>query len=362
MKLGERIAALRQRLSDEGVAALLVSAPYNVAYVTGFDEVFDGEPAHACTITADALRIYTDGRYGESLRRAADGSSWGVHVPKDNLYSTVCSDLTEAGIETLAIEESVPYGRFRFLSHKFDGNVQAVDQWVEELRQSKDTEEIRRISAAQALTDATFDFALTVLKAGITEREVALRLEVFMRQHGSDGLAFPPIVASGPNSSKPHAKVSDRVIQSGDLVKMDFGARLDGYCADMTRTVVMGRADAHQKEIYQAVAAANEAGIAAVAPGVPGKDIDLAARRVLEGRGLAEYFTHGLGHGVGLEVHELPVIGARGTKSVLAGSVITIEPGVYEPGVGGVRIEDLIVVEPSGARVLTGSSKELVEL
>lgn len=362
MSTDGRFERVRSRLLDEGVGAIIISDPVNVAYLTGFKGVFDDEDAHAAVVSQDGLRLYTDGRYSEAARRAATGTEWEVVVPAQNLYTTLCEDLTRTGIDAVAIEESVPHGRFRFVSRHFDGNITAVDQWVEEIRQVKSPAEIAHISAAQELTDRALDHILSVVKAGMSEREIALELEFFMRRNGSEGVAFPAIVASGPNSARPHAKVTDRVLERGDFLKMDFGARIDGYCADMTRTIVVGKASERQRDIYDAVLSANRTGIEAVAPGLPGKQIDAAARDVLAQRGFGELFTHGLGHGVGMEVHELPYVGPRGSKSVLAGSVITVEPGVYEAGVQGVRIEDLVVVDETGARVLTTSPKDLIEL
>lgn len=341
---------------------MLVCDPANVAYLTGFEGVFDGEPAHAVVIAADTLAIYSDSRYEEALRTRAAGSAWDVRIPARNLYDTLCTELAGSGVTALGIEESVPHGRFRFVSERFGGQVVAVDQWVEEVRQSKDPEEIRRIAAAQDLTDLAFEMAVDLVAEGAVERDVALELEVFMRRHGSDGVAFPPIVASGPNSALPHARATGRVIQRGDFVKMDFGARIDGYCADMTRTVVVGPASERQREVYEAVLAANLAGIAAVRAGVPGSVVDGAARAVLVERGLGETFRHSTGHGVGLDVHELPAVGPAATKSLVPGAVITVEPGSYLPGFGGVRIEDLVVVEDGGARVLSRTPKALLEL
>ncbi len=362
MIAAHRLETLRRRLAGEEIQAIIVSNPHNVAYLTGFEGVFDGEDAHAAVITAEHALVYTDGRYAEVMRREAAETDWRVVQPVSNLYLTLAADLEEIGMEQVAIEESVPHGRFRFLSREFEGNVIAVDQWVEEIRQVKDAEEIRRIAEAQKLTDAAFDYIVGRVRPGAVEREIALELEVFMRRNGSEGVAFPPIVASGPNSSLPHAKVTEREFSAGDFVKMDFGARVDGYCADMTRTVVLGQASTRQREVYEGVLAANLAGIAAMVAGRPGADVHEAARSALEERGLAELFTHGLGHGVGMEIHELPYVGPRGTKSVLEGSVVTVEPGVYEPGIGGVRIEDLVVVESDGVRVLTATPKDLLEL
>ncbi len=362
MNAVRRIQSLRARLADAGYGAAVVTDPVNVAYLTGFEGVFDDEDAHAAVVTASDTVLYTDTRYAEACTRAAEGTTWQVRVARENLYITLCADLAAEGIGSLTLEESVPFGRFRFVSEQFDGNVEAVDGWVEEIRQVKVAEEIERIAAAQQLTDAAFDHILGYIAAGRTEREISLEIEFFMRKHGSEGVAFAAIIASGPNSALPHAKVTDRAVEPGDFLKMDFGARMGGYCADMTRTVVVGKAGDRQREIYDTVLAANLAGIAAVRPGVPGRDIDAAARAVIVERGFGEAFGHGLGHGVGMAVHELPSVGPRGAKSVLSGSVITIEPGVYLPGFGGVRIEDLVVVEEGGARVLTRSTKDLLEL
>jgi Xaa-Pro aminopeptidase len=183
-----------------------------------------------------------------------------------------------------------------------------------------------------------------------------------MRSNGSVGLAFEPIVASGPNSALPHAQATDRTVQTGEFLKMDFGARFGGYCSDMTRTVVVGKASEKHREIHAAVLAANRAGVDAVRAGVVGKDVHEIARGVLDDAGFGEYFTHGLGHGVGLDVHELPSVGARSDDVLPEHAVVTVEPGVYLEGFGGVRIEDLVVVEADGARVVSASPRELIEL
>ncbi|MBW6468312.1 MAG: M24 family metallopeptidase, partial [Coriobacteriia bacterium] len=197
---------------------------------------------------------------------------------------------------------------------------------------------------------------------GMTEAEVAVEIESFMRRNGSEGVAFPSIVASGPNSSRPHATVTGRRIEPGDPLTMDFGARIGGYCADMTRTVVVGRASDEFRRVYDAVLAANRAGASAVRGGVPGIDIDRVARDSLSDAGFGEFFGHGLGHGVGLDVHELPSVGPRGTRPVPAGAVVTVEPGVYLEGRFGVRIEDLIRVEDDGCSTLSSSPRDLIEM
>ena len=363
MSVESRLSALRIRIAEEGADALAVIAIANVAYVTGFSGVFDEEPAHVALVTADDAVVFTDSRFVTSLAAAAAESPWRVELVSGDVGEAACAAGSAVGVKRLGLETSLPHSRFLKLADAFDGDVVAATGWVEELRAVKDADEIATIEAAQAVTDRAFDHLVEhVLRAGVTEREIALELEFFMRREGSDGVAFAPIVAGGPNSALPHATPGDRALESGDFVVLDFGARVHGYCADMTRTVVAGTPSAEQRAIYAAVLGANLAGIAAVAAGRLGCDIDAAARNVIEDAGYGGYFGHGLGHGVGLQVHELPSVGPRASSAVVPGNVITVEPGIYIPGMGGVRIEDLAVVDEHGARVLTRSAKELLEV
>lgn len=357
-----RLAALRRILSDDEIPAMLVTGVSNMRYLTGFDGVFDDGINAACLVTSEHARFYTDARYSEAAQAAAEGTPWTVRQTSGSMYVDICRELQSEGVAQLALESSVPYGRFKFISEQFVGSVRVTDGLVEGIRQVKEAAEIERIQEAARLTDAAFEHILGYVRAGLTEREVALELEFWMRKNGSEGVAFAPIVASGPNSSRPHATVSDRIIEPGDFLKLDFGACVDGYRADMTRTIVVGRADERQQEVYAAVLAANQAGLAAVRGGVAARDVDAAARNVLVERGFGEKFTHGVGHGVGLDIHELPTLNAESRDQLRTGAVVTIEPGVYLEGAFGVRIEDLVVVEEAGCRVLTRSPKELIQL
>lgn len=356
-----RLSALRGRLADEQVDAFLITDPVNVAYVTGFEGVFDSEPASACLVTADAATVYTDFRYAEALQAQADSAGWSVVVVAGPLYVRLCEDAAAAGFGTLGIESSVPYGRFKYVSEHLEGRVLATDQWVERVRAVKSPGELERIAAAAEMADDAMAHAIGCVAAGRTEREVAVEIEVHLLRAGSEGVAFPPIVAAGPNAARPHAKPSERPIRTGEPVIIDLGARVRGYCSDLTRTVAAGRADGRLRELHEATLAAQEAGLAAVRAGVVGSEADGAARAVFEARGLAEAFGHGLGHGVGLEVHELPSVGARSRDVLSAGMVVTVEPGVYLPGEGGVRIEDLVAVEEGACRPLSRAPKELIE-
>ncbi len=362
MNADRRLAAARRRVTQSDVDALVVTAIPNIRYLTGFEGVFDAGANVACVITSESARVYTDSRYAEAASEAADGTGWALRISPENLYIDLCDELIADGVTSLALESGVPYGRFRFICERFASRVEVVDGWIEQIRQVKEAGELERIAAAAALADDAFRHILGRIAVGVPECDIALELEVFMRSNGSQGVAFDPIVASGPNSSRPHAGVTDRALESGDLLTMDFGSRVDGYCSDLTRTVVVGQASDRQREVYEAVLAANEAGIAAVRAGVRGMDVDAVARDLLVGRDMGQYFAHGLGHGVGLEVHEMPTVSARGREALPAGAVVTIEPGVYIPGLGGVRIEDLVLVEDAGCRVLSSSPKHLIEI
>jgi len=357
-----RLAALRKKLKTEGMPSMIVSNVSNMRYLTGFDDVIDSGINAACLVTADSAVFYTDRRYSEAAIQAAVSTPWEVHIQKDSLYVELCADLKAMDIGVVALESSAPYGRFKFISEQFLGSVRVVDGWLDDIRRVKDDDEIVRIAEAAEITDQAFGHILSFIRPGMTEREIALELEFFMRRNGSEGVAFDCIVASGPNSARPHATVSDRVVGEAEFLKLDFGARFGNYCSDMTRTVVVGKATDRHRELYEAVLAANEAGLAAVRAGIPAREVHEAARAVLETRGLAEYFTHGLGHGVGLDVHERPTVNATSHDALLAGSVVTIEPGVYVEGFGGVRIEDLVVVQEGGCRLLSHSPKKLIEI
>lgn len=366
-----RLESLRRNLADEGCDAVAIVSPANVAYLTGFERVFDDEPSAVCVVCHDDAVVYVDSRYVEAAEEAAralardagrESDAWRVVGPEADVWERALADVEADGAGRLALEDSVPHARFAKVLARHAGEVVAAAGWVERIRIVKEAEEVERIATAAALADDAFEHVLGIIGPGRTEAEIAWDLELYMRRNGAEGLAFPPIVASGPNGSRPHAKLSDRALEPGDLVTLDFGARLDAYCSDMTRTVAVGTPTEELRSIYETVLASNEAGLKAVGAGKTGMEIDAAARGVIETAGLGEHFGHGLGHGVGLEVHELPRLSPLGREVVPSGAVVTIEPGVYVPGVGGVRIEDLVVVDESGARSLTRSPKHLIEL
>lgn len=353
-----RIDRLRATLSESAAGCFIARDVANVSYLTAFVDVWDDEPAALVIVSNDACIVLTDSRYVEVATSAALGGPCDVRLVAGDLWTAALDVASPYG--QVAVESSLPYHTVERL--RTEADILPVSGWVEAIRIRKDDAELGSIRRAQEITDLAFEHILGYLKVGMTEERIALELEVFMRTHGSTGLAFTPIVASGPNSALPHAHPGRRALEPGDFVTMDFGARVDGYCADMTRTIVMGSASAEQRAIYDAVLAANLAGISGARAGLTGAEIDSVARSVIAERGYGRYFGHGLGHGVGLLVHEAPRVGATSTEVVPLGSVITIEPGIYIEGMGGVRIEDLAVVEEGGVNVLTRSPKDLIEL
>jgi Xaa-Pro aminopeptidase len=233
---------------------------------------------------------------------------------------------------------------------------------VETLRERKDPDEVAQIERAAGIATRALERTLAVVRAGMSELEVAGVLEHALRDEGSEGFPFPSIVAAGPRSALPHARASAALVRDGDLLLLDFGAELGGYCSDITRTVVVGRANDEQREMYEVVRAANEQAARDIRPGMTGRDADAIARGYIERRGFGDLFGHGLGHGVGLEVHEAPRLSRTAEAPLSQDSVVTIEPGVYRPGWGGVRIEDDVVLDASGPRILTQFTRDLIEI
>ena len=350
----ERLAA---RLPELEVDAVLVTRLVNVRYLTGFT----GSNAQLL-LARDGTRFFTDFRYEEqSAHETPDVErvvyTTGFHDP----FPQACADL---GVGTLGFEAAgVTYQFFRDLGEKTPGvELTPLEPVVERLRWVKDPEELELVRRAQAVTDEAFERVAGKLAEGMTERQVALELELAMRAAGADALAFDTIAAFGENAAEPHHHPTERPLARGDVVKLDFGALVDGYHSDMTRTVEFGEPRAELREIYDVVLAAQRTGIDAVRADANGKDCDAAARKVIEDAGYGERFGHSLGHGVGLEIHEGPSL-RRGLDEVLpVGAVVTVEPGIYLPGIGGVRIEDMVEVTEDGCVPMTSTPKDLLVL
>lgn len=349
----ERLAA---ELRARGLDALLVTRLPNVRYLTGFT----GSNGQVVVAADGRAVLLTDGRY--ELQAAREAPDLERLVYRDR--SAVPHALEAArslGASRLGFEASLAHREARELEGRAEGlEVAAVDGLVERLRWVKDEEELRALARAQELTDLAFARLPDLLREGLAERDLALELEFGVRRAGAEDLAFDPIVAFGEHAAEPHHRPCGRSLRRGDVVKVDLGARASGYHADMTRTVAFGEPPAELRELHALVARAQAAGLAALRAGATTGAVDAAARREIAGAGLGERFPHGLGHGVGLEIHEGPWLRAEGTDEVPAGAVVTVEPGVYVPGLGGVRIEDVAVVGPEGARVLGRVPRELV--
>lgn len=350
-----RLAKLRQKMEERGLPAILITMPENRRYISGFT----GSSAYLFITDDDAL-LATDFRYTEQAATQAPGFEVVMH--KSPATDTFKEILRRFGVTRLGFEkDQVTYSDYETLREALTGvELIGTSGLVEELRMVKDANELDKIRRAVAIGDSAFKHMLQFLRPGLTEKEVAFELEFFMRKTGADGLAFSVIAASGPNSALPHAVPTDRVLQPGDFVKIDYGCKIDGYCSDMTRTVVLGQATEKQREVYDIVLRAQLAAVAAVRPGMTGADLDAVARQIITEAGYGDNFGHGLGHGVGLQVHEGPGAGSRSTTVFEPGMVITIEPGIYLPGWGGVRIEDMAFITADGAEIPTASTKELL--
>lgn len=358
--VGGRVARLVERFgqaADGGIDALVVTDLLNVRYLTGFTG-----GAATLVVTADGATLVTDGRYGVL---AADTTSRGttVEVADDEGRAAVIGavgDRRRIGLEA----DDVSWTRLRtFADDWFTGrDVQPTARLVEELRFVKDDGELARLRVASAITDAALQATVSMLGDRPTELDVQQRLEAELRARGSEEPAFPTIVASGPNAALPHHRPDQRTIGAGDAVLIDFGATVDGYRSDLSRTYFVGEADPELVEIYDVVLQAQLAGLAAVGDGVPAADVDRAARAVIETAGRGEQFVHSTGHGVGLYIHEDPWVSWRSSDRLHARHTVTIEPGVYVPGLGGVRIEDLVVVNEDGHDLLTHTPKALTVL
>lgn len=346
-ELAGRLATLRERLRAAGADALLVTNPPNVRYLSAFSSPEDG----AVLLTQDAVTLYTDARY-------ATQASQEVAIRVEVVPSIDDAVADKLAGRRLAVEgEHMTLGRNRAIARRLGSEPVAVDGFFTALRTVKSEREVAALREAARVTDEAFSAALAMMGPGVREVEVALCLESAMRLAGAEGSAFDIIVASGTRGAMPHGVASQKELASGELVTLDFGAVVNGYHADMTRTVAVGAVGAEERRLFEAVLEAQEASLAALAPGRTGREIDAVARAALARHGLEEYFTHSLGHGTGLVIHEEPRLSKKSDTVLQPGMVVTVEPGVYLPGFTGLRIEDLAVITSAGHEVLSKSPK-----
>ncbi len=354
--IANRLEKLRQSLAEKELDGIFVSQPENRNYLSGFDG-----SAGYLLITPRNTILATDFRYIEQVKvQAPDYQIFKITGNVPDWFPRLVAELK---LDRLGFEAGdITFSMYRELSETLKKNqsrlkLVPVDGLVESLRAVKEPEEIELIAEAVEITDKAFEYIEGVIRSGMAEKEVAWELEKFHREHGSQTLPFDIIVASGPNSALPHAKPSQRKINSGEPILIDMGARVGGYCSDFSRTLCLGVPDDTFNKVYSIVLEAQLAAIALIKDGMSGEKADGFARAVIEEAGYAQAFGHSLGHGVGLAEHEQPRLGPNSKDTLASGMVFSIEPGIYLPGWGGVRIEDLAVLDKDGIRVLSKGKK-----
>ncbi|MBD8972630.1 MAG: aminopeptidase P family protein [Clostridiales bacterium] len=378
-----RRAQLIKELMQEPIDAVLINNPSNLYYYTGFT---GGEAMFLMPVNGDIMSTYafelcgisndsrvitndwpdgyviTDSRYYEQVEKECEGLQL-VKWESKGMAATIQELLVEDKKIQIILEDDMNLAQYMKLTEVCKNCAFALgSKWIQKPRMVKDAEELAKLEQAEYIGDAAFTHILDVLKPGVSEREIALELEFFMKKQGASKLSFDTIVASGANGSMPHAQVTDRVLQSGDFVTMDFGCVYQGYCSDMTRTVAIGTPTDEMKKVYQIVLDANLRAMEQIEAGKRCNEIDAVARDYIREQGYGEYFGHGLGHGVGLDIHEEPRFSPKCDVITQENMVITDEPGIYLPGQFGVRIEDLVVVKENGYQKLSQSEKKLIIL
>lgn len=350
LRVDGRLGRLRSRLAAADVDAAVISEPANVRWLTGFT----GSNGTVVVLGSGAALLVTDSRYSEQApaQLAEAGCSDEVEVVVARRAAHTAAERLGA-VARLGLEDSVAWAEQIRWSEAVDASTVPLTEAVEGLRAVKDPAELARMQAAARIADEALAAAQPMLRPGVTETEIQQTLDDAIRAAGASGPAYDTIVASGPNSALPHARPTDRELQAGDLVVVDVGAEVDGYRSDMTRSFVLGDPDEQVEAMLEVVGRSQSAGVAAVRPGVEASEIDGACRSVIDEAGMGEAFVHGSGHGVGLDIHELPRVVSGSTAVLEPGNVLTVEPGVYFPGVGGARVEDLLVVTADGCRPLT---------
>ncbi|WP_251520690.1 MULTISPECIES: M24 family metallopeptidase [Staphylococcus] len=350
-----RIDKLISELTSKEIEGVVILSDFNRRYLSGFTGT-----SGALIITENDKRLITDFRYiDQATRQAPD---FEIVNQQETPTNEILNQFKQLNIKNIGFEGNLlSYDMYEALNQS-QTRLTSVSGLVEKIREVKDASEIEIIQKAAEIVDETFEYILTVATAGMTEQQLKAKLESKMLELGAEGTSFDTIVASGYRGALPHGVASDKVIEKGDMITLDFGAYYKGYASDITRTFAIGEPDPKMKEIYQIVLDANEKAIEAIKPGMTGKQLDAIARDYIAEKGYGELFGHSLGHGIGLDVHEGPMLSKRFENELTINNCVTIEPGIYVEGLGGVRIEDDVLVTENGCQRFTKSSKNLIIL
>ena len=352
------VEKIREALADAPFDAVLLTGERNRRYAAGFHST-----AGACYISRKNAFFFTDFRYIEAARAAVKGFTVREVGGGLSYSEAVNACIIGEGAKTVALEDNtLTYADYRRWRRSLEAEAVPMEGFLDGLRAVKRPDEVERIVAAQRIAERALGEVLNDIRPGATEKQVAARLTYLMLLYGAENMSFDPIVVSGTNSSKPHGVPTDKPIEAGDFVTMDFGCIYEGYCSDMTRTVAVGHCTEEMERVYSTVLAAQRAGIETARAGISGADVDGAARDIITRAGYGDAFGHGFGHGVGLDIHEAPNASPSARGPLLAGAILTAEPGIYLPGKFGVRIEDMLLIEQGGCRNLTNAPKELLIL
>lgn len=349
-----RISAARRLLEKNKLDVLLVTSPANRYYFSGFS----GSSGYLL-IASDINCLVTDFRYVEQAGEQTGGLE--IEQARGGLVPATAALIREHGWSRIGFEGAYLTVRvFNEFKERLEADFQSLDSSLDQCRAVKSAAELAVIRRGAAILDEACEQVLTGVAPGMSERELALELEIFLRRRGALRPAFPFIVASGPRGSLPHGEATERKIAPGEMVTLDFGGIFDHYATDMTRTLALGEPDPDLAHVYEIVRRAQEEAVAAICPGRPCREVDAVARQVISEAGYGDNFGHGVGHGLGLQAHEIPTMGPRSEETLAEGMVVTVEPGIYLPGKGGVRIEDMVLVTAAGGERLTSSSRALL--
>lgn len=351
-----KIEKLRSNFSTHGIDGILITSPFNRRYISNFTGT-----AGVVLISADKAQFLTDFRYIEQAAKQCQGFE--IIKTTGSIPEEVAVQAKKLGIQKLGFEaDFLTFSSFKLYDKELEAELVPISGVIEKLRLIKTDSELKILKVAADIADAAFKHILDFIRPGKTELEVSNELEFFMRRAGATSSSFDTIVASGHRSALPHGVASDKVIEAGDIVTMDYGCYYNGYVSDITRTVAVGEPDPKLKEIYEIVLEAQLRGMAGIKPGLTGKEADAITRDYITEKGYGEYFGHSTGHGIGLEIHEGPGLSMKSDVVLEPGMVVTCEPGIYIPGLGGVRIEDDTLITKDHNEALTHSTKELIIL